>query len=128
MARKQPSPRFEVFINGRKACTSGIAGFGVLNIIIGRVKRNPKRFPGKNNIRFNKSEWSREELDIQVGGLDVNGGDEHLHWLKRGISVGDEIVVRVLGRGTIDRPKSLGRRLTGRSTPMRAKDARAGKR
>ena len=125
MARRKPTPRFEVTINGRRACVSGIVGYGVMNVIVGRVKRNPKRFPGKGQVRFSKSEWSREELDIQVGGLDVNGTDEHLHWLRRGIRLGDEIVVRVLGQGPIDKPKSLGRRrLTTRSTRTRAKGAR----
>jgi hypothetical protein len=129
MAKKRAAPLFEVAINGRKACTSGIAGYGVVNVILSRVKRNPARYPGARNVRFNKADWAKEELHVQVGGLDVNGIDEHLHWLKRTLKPGDEIAVKVLAEGVADKPKSLGGRLTTRSTRTRAKKAaRAGKR
>jgi hypothetical protein len=129
MARKQPTPRFEVSINGRKACLSGIAGYGVMNVIVSRVKRKPNRFPGEAKVRVNKAQWSKEDLDVYVGGLDINRGDVHLDWLRRDIQVGDTIVIRVLEKGAVDKPKGRpGRRLTTRSTRTRAKSARAGKR
>jgi hypothetical protein len=105
MPKKQPAPRFAVLINGKKAATAGIAGYGVMHVIVGRVKRNPKRFPRDGKSAFSKSEWSKETIDVQVGGLDVNAGDEHLHWLRRNLKAGDEITVRILDGGKVDKPK-----------------------
>jgi hypothetical protein len=105
MPKKQPAPRFEVLINGKKAATAGIAGYGVMHVIVGRVKRNPKRFPRDGKSAFSRAQWSKEQIDVNVGGLDINARDEHLHWLRRDLKAGDEITVRVLAAGKIDKPK-----------------------
>src|SRR5262245_42436950 len=102
------SPRFEVLINGRRVCVAGITSFGVMNVILSRVKRNPKRYPGRKKISYTERKWSREQLDVYVGGLEINGEDErndrHVDWLKRRIKPGDKVVVRVLPAGPFDPP------------------------
>ena len=126
------SPRFEVLINGRRVCVAGIASFGVMNVILSRVKRNPKRYPGRRKISYTERNWSREQLDVRVGGLEINGEDErndrHVDWLKRRIKPGDKIVIRVLSAGPVDPPKDTFRRLTARRSPTRARAARAARR
>jgi hypothetical protein len=113
-------------------CVAGIESFGVMNVILSRVKRNPRRFPGKSKVRFTEREWSREQLDVYVGGLQINGDDErndrHVDWLRRRIKPGDRIVVRVLSSGRFDPPRGAGRRLTARRSRTRAKAARAARR
>ena len=126
------SPRFEVLLNGKRVCVAGIASFGVMNVILSRVKRNPKRFPGRKKVGYTARQWSTEQLGVYVGGLEINGEDErndrHVDWLRRNIKPGDRIVVRVLQPGRFDPPRGMGRRLTARRRPTRAKAARAARR
>src|SRR6266581_895344 len=117
MSKKRASLRFEVQINGRSACTSGMDGFGVLDVVLTRVKRNPKSYPGKNAhpLKLSKAAWAKEHIDLYVGGLDTNHTDQHLHWLRENIKIGDEITIKVLPSGAIDKPLGRRRRLTTRS-------------
>jgi hypothetical protein len=122
---KVATPRFEVLINGRRACVAGVDTYGVLNVILSRVKRSPLRFPKQNPGRHTKRTWSREQLDVYVGGLEINGKDErndrHLFWLRRQIRPGDKIMVRVLPVGPVSKPKGESPRRTPLSRPKRAK-------
>jgi len=121
---KVTAPRFEVLINGRRACVAGVSTYGVLNVILSRVKRSPMRFPEQKQVRYTKRAWSQENLDIHVGGLEINGEDErndrHVAWLRRRIKPGDTIMVRVLSAGPIGRPKGVSPRQSARSRPKRA--------
>lgn len=121
---KVTAPRFEVLINGRRACVAGVSTYGVLNVILSRVKRSPMRFPKQKHVEYTKRVWSREKLDIHVGGLEINGEDErndrHVAWLRRRIKPGDTIMVRVLSAGPISRPKGVSPRQSARSRPKRA--------
>jgi hypothetical protein len=129
MAKRRAGLRFQVLINGRQACVSGMDGYGVLSAVLSRVKRSPKAYPGKNKhpLKIGKAEWSKERIEFDVGGLD-SIADQHLHWLKRDLRIGDEIVIRVLSGGKHDAPKGQHRRLTARRSRTRAKAARAARR
>jgi hypothetical protein len=105
-----------VLINGRPACVSGMEGYGVLTAVLSRVKRSPKAYPGKNKhpLKITKAQWSKERIEFEVGGLD-SIANQHVHWLKRDLRVGDEIAIRLLPAGRYDPPKGKYRRLTARS-------------
>jgi len=117
MSKQKPSLRFQVFINGRRMCISGLDGDGVLSIVLSRVKRSPDAYPGKNKhpLKMSKAAWSKERTDVSVGGLDL-ATDEHLHWLRRDLRVGDKISIKLLPSGEYDTPKGSRRRLTARSS------------
>ena len=97
-----------------------------MNVILSRIKRNPQRFPKAPG--WTKRQWSKETLDVYVGGLEINGEDErndrHVEWLKRYIKPGDRLVVKVLPPGRFDTPRPMG----PRRPPTRAKAARAARR
>lgn len=121
--------RFQVTINGRRACVSGLDRYGVLSVVLSWVKRNPKAYSGdkKSGSKLTRAQWSKEEIEFSVGGLD-SAADEHLHWLRRELSIGDEIAIKVLPPGRYDAPKGGYLRLTTRSRGTRAKAARAPRR
>lgn len=89
---------YETFLNGRRLCTAGAPGYGVLGVNLTWVKRDPagasKEMP--------RSACDVEEHTLQVGGL---FGDEHLDWTRsRRIRAGDVIRIRVQRRATADEP------------------------
>ena len=73
---------FEVFINGKKVTTAGVADYGVLSAILSWVKRRQEK---------------GEELSLNIGGLVSNDlQTEHLNWLQQDLKVGDEIVIKIV--------------------------------
>lgn len=79
---------FEVHVNGRKVCTAGLGGRGVLNVMIDYV-----------------SGESRDEVALTVGGL-VRAMEEHVHWVERQkLQTGDEIQVKVIEAESADNPQ-----------------------
>jgi len=126
MAKRRRGLRFQVLINGRRACVSGMEGYGVLSAVLSRVMRNPKAYPGKNKhpLKITKAQWSKERIEFEVGGLD-SITDQHVHWLRRDLRIGDEIVIKLLPAGKYDAPKGQHRRLTARSRGTRVKATRA---
>jgi hypothetical protein len=84
---------FEVYINGKKQCTAGIAGPAVLTAAVCWVLRNP----AQRRLR-------RKELNLGVGGL-VSRSDEHLEWLQRDLQSGDEVTIRILETARVDKPR-----------------------
>ena len=65
---------FEVLLNGQKLCVAG-AGDGVLSAVVSSVP-------------------TRQELGLEVGGL---ADEAHLKWtIPRSLTVGDEVIVRVV--------------------------------
>jgi hypothetical protein len=97
---------FEVYINGKKRCTAGVRGPGVLTATVCWVLREPK-----SGLR------KRKELNLGVGGL-VSRSDEFLEWLQRDLQPGDEVTIRVLEAAKVDKPKTRRRQ---RATPAQIK-------
>jgi hypothetical protein len=92
--------RFDVTLNGKHLCTSGVANYGVADVIVTWVRRNPKEYvAGQSDNR--KSSWSKEFTRLSVGGLQ---NDEFLTWGEKQLRPGDELVVKVLSAGRIDNP------------------------
>ena len=98
----------------------------MLSAVLSRVQRNPKAYPGKNKhpLKITKAQWSKERIEFEVGGLD-SIADQHVHWLRRDLRIGDEIVIKLLRAGKHDAPKGEHRRLTTRSRGTRVKATRA---
>jgi hypothetical protein len=90
--------RYQVLVNGRVVCTSGIEGLGVLTAILTWLKRKRRaddQVAGTDEVL--------ESHYLKVGGL-ISGTDEHLHWCEEPLKEGDEIVIRILGPGAADKP------------------------
>jgi hypothetical protein len=79
---------FEVHLNGERLCLAGIGNDGVLNTMVDCVETE---------------ESSRRELRLRVGGL-ISPLSEHVTWIKRDVSVGDEICVRIVQVDRVDEP------------------------
>jgi hypothetical protein len=94
---------FEVKINGARVCTAGVED-GVLTAILSFVKQQDasKEAP-EDQVRDRP-----ESLDIRVGGLEniEPGASAHVEWLTQGISVGDEVTIRIVETPICDEPKS----------------------
>jgi hypothetical protein len=94
---------FEVKINGKDVCTAGVGEHGVLSAILSWVKRNSTNRPQD----LPEELWAEEELEFSVGGLishDKKDGHERVRWIDQSISVGDEIVIRILNQPACDEP------------------------
>ena len=92
---------FEVTINGEKVCTAGVGDDGVLVSTVQFVKRsNPDETADSQNNEVS------ETLNIRVGGIANRDAGEmqHLEWLQRDLSVGDEIVIRIIEASSCDDP------------------------
>jgi hypothetical protein len=70
---------FEIYVNGEKVCTAGLAD-GVMSVIINHV--------------------GRRGFGLWIGGLD----SEHVHWDAPAVGVGDEILVRLTDTEIVDPP------------------------
>jgi hypothetical protein len=93
---------YEVFINGKKKCVAGVGEQGVLTGILTWVKR--KRHEADQGCKEGSTHV--EELFITVGGLVDHGKDSvHLDWLRRSLTVGDEVRFRIVQREISDPPK-----------------------
>ena len=83
-------PAFEIDLNGKKVCTAGLPGDGVLGAHLSWVRRRGSR--------------ARSELSLHVGGLDSSTG-EHFVWHEAlPVQVGDDVRIKVLAIGNIDKP------------------------
>ena len=90
---------FQVYLNGKKVSTAGIGDLGVLGAHVSWVRRKD----GKTLAR--KPDSMEEELTLHVGGL-ITPTEEHVRWLDRKLKVGDEVRIRIVEDGAIDRPRS----------------------
>ena len=98
---------FEIFINGEKICTAGIdSEFGVLTSILTWVKRDLNQFSLKDRHKM-----LEEELDFNVGGHISYGKNdyENLDWIKKSLSPGDEIKIKIIESPQADEPSSRAR-------------------
>jgi hypothetical protein len=78
---------FEVLLNDKKLCVSGIGEHGVLTAIVDYVVSS-----------------RRDEATLSVGGL-VTPKEEHVQWVgRRKLAVGDEVRVKVVEVETVDNP------------------------
>ncbi|HXE90698.1 MAG TPA: hypothetical protein VNK82_07020 [Terriglobales bacterium] len=92
---------FTVSLNGRRLCTAGVGGDGVLTAIVAFVAGHRD-----------------EELNVSVGGLRTAGQHAHVDWVKKNLKVGDEVHVKIVETVSIDRPVRTKRR--NRAAEMRA--------
>jgi hypothetical protein len=98
---------FEVKINGKVICTAGVGEYGCLFADLMWNKRNPTFRPKGRR----KKEWNEEELSLRVSGLAVIDERirEQLVWGKKSVSIGDEVVIRILEQPVCDEPKERDR-------------------
>jgi hypothetical protein len=82
----EPTVAFEVYVNEERFCVASISGDGVLNTMINHVM-------GKG----------RNYIDVQVGGL-ISSTDEHVHWEKQPLKIGDEVRVKIVEATSVDLP------------------------
>src|SRR5262245_44406750 len=93
---------FEVYINGKKRCTAGIAVPCVLTAALSWVLRNPA-------VRGLRSKG----MLFGVGGL-IRRSDPHLDWSQADLAPGEEVTARIVEATRVDKPK---RRRRWRATP-----------
>lgn len=96
-------PVFHVYLNGRKVSTAGVGELGVLGAHVSWVRRQ-----GKHTLANNPGSVE-EQLVLHVGGL-ITSTQEHVRWLDRKLKLGDEVTIRVVKDGRIDRPRRRERR------------------
>jgi hypothetical protein len=83
---------FEIYLNGRKVCTAGLNGAGVvMPTITWFLGEGPRR-------------KRSEELAFHVSGL-VSRTRTHLTWAHRPLKIGDEVRIVVAKKSKVDAPK-----------------------
>ena len=93
---------FEIHINGIKACTAGIdAEYGVLSSVLTWLKRDLNEFPAEK-----RNDIQEEELKFYLGGHISHGKNdyENLEWIRKSLSVGDEITIKIIESDKYDEP------------------------
>src|SRR5260370_37957181 len=79
---------YEVFLNGDRLCLAGIAGNGILNVMITHLKRD----------------GDRDEVHLYVGGRKGLISGEHVAWTTTQLSKDDEVRVRIIESDWDDEP------------------------
>ena len=91
---------FEVHLNGEKLCTAGVSGHGFVHLWLNwhRIMRRIKKGSTERELR--------EGSSLNVGGIRrlEREKDEHIRWVSESVSVGDEIIIRVVESEQIDSP------------------------
>lgn len=97
---------FEVYRNGEKLCVAGVGEFGVLSAIVTWVVHSPEKLA--RWAAEGREETPQEKLDLTVDGMggpdDTIVPHEHLRWVDCDVTVGDEILVKVVEQPTADEP------------------------
>src|ERR1051325_810318 len=96
-------PVFHVYLNGKKVSTAGVGDLGVLGAHVYWARRKGE------HTRSKKPGKVEEELTLQVAGL-ISPAQEHVRWLDRRLTIGDEVSVTGGEGAKIDRPRSRKRR------------------
>jgi hypothetical protein len=78
---------FHVTLNGRPLCLAGVGESGVLTAIV--------------SVRLQSGDPAPEPVTLEVGGLSDGA---HVHWPGSELSVGDEVVIRLVETATSDLP------------------------
>jgi hypothetical protein len=107
-------PVFHVYLNGKKVAIAGVGKLGVLSAGVTWCRRKGE------HTRAKKPHSTEEELTLQVAGL-ITPTEEDVWWQNRMLKIGDEVHIRVVENGRVDKPSSRKRR-------DRKKDLRAQKR
>jgi hypothetical protein len=89
---------FEVFLNGQKLCTGGVGNLGVLSAVLTWVRRKGE------NTDTKMPDSIEEELKLNVGGR-ISPSQEHVSWVQRQATLGDEICIRILESDSVDPPR-----------------------
>ena len=89
---------FEVSLNGKKISVAGVGDLGVLTTIISWVRREGR------NTETGEPGKIEEELTLSVGGL-ISSKNEHVQWTESGLTVGDEVCIRVSDLESVDAPR-----------------------
>ncbi len=99
------SVRFEVLVNGQRICIAGLASQGTFGASVDWIKRPLERIAPsvKQDPEFSKDDWLKEILNLHISGLESKA-DEHVVWLYQNLSIGDEVVIRILPPGAYDAP------------------------
>ena len=95
--KRRSAFRFEIAVNGTRVCVAGSGRYGVLSLGIHWVRHDPKKRPKTKSEEY----WTREECALRIGAL-TRG--HHEAWKKVGLREGDEIAIRLLGRGSAEMP------------------------
>ena len=105
MPNTKENVRFQLLVNGKVSGTAGIEMVGVLNVIVGWVRRDPAAAPkeAKSDPHFNEQEWIHNRVDVRLRGLD-SGTEEFVEWVGEPLEASDEVTVRVLPPGEYDPP------------------------
>jgi len=83
----------EIHINGKKYCTAGHTGAGVVTALLGCVTR-----------LHEQTGLPKEQITLHVSGLDSQS-HEHVSWLDRDdLAAGDELVLRIIETSNPDAP------------------------
>jgi len=89
--------RFDITVNGKRVCLAGSGRYGVLSLAVTWVRRNPRNRPSSKS----EEKWNREECNLRIGAV-TRGWQEA--WEKVALKAGDEITIRILGRGAAEMP------------------------
>jgi hypothetical protein len=98
-AAKEPSPCFEVKVNGRRVAVAGVRGEGNLNAHV----------HWSRTTHYGEGPWASGGMRLRVTGGDFNdpAWDQFREWVDRPLAIGDHLEIRVV-RGSAPDP---GRRL-----------------
>jgi hypothetical protein len=77
---------FKVYLNRKRLCVASVGNDGVLTTIVDCISRSTE---------------ARSQLT--VGGL-ISAKNEHVKWVGRDLRIGDEVKVKVVNVGNVDRP------------------------
>ena len=93
---------FEVLVNGTRLCVAGIGESGVLTSMVVFAA-------GQRLVDESSSAEERGTKHLRIGGWKKTADDSsrQCEWLKRTLSVGDEVVLRILEVDTVDEPSQV---------------------
>ena len=84
---------FDYYVNGKKLCTAGINGAGVVATHIDLVR----------GVSTKKKIKPLEDLHLHVGGLHSRTRT-HVTWLHRELKIGDSVRIDLVETKKVDRP------------------------
>jgi len=92
--------RFELSINGNHIATGGVK-YGVIDAHVLGATRTTSGLP--NLARKDEEvDANYDHMVVELGGID---GDDFVRWInEKPVKIGDEILVRLLGPGSVDAP------------------------
>ena|ERR1700720_807373 len=89
---------FQVEVNGERVCVAGLGEFGVLTATLSWVR---------NRHQSSTTTEAAAEIAFNVGGLTDSESrvDEFVDWVRKGLSVGDEVRITIVDVTDCDEPK-----------------------